>query len=305
MLTGFVDSVAIDDKIIESIKNYPEEDCMKSIILVAATFALTLSAQARGNRSFGNTLVLGQGISSPSLTSQVNFKDGFGSENAAGASLYVTPQVNLMYNQGDNSGIKTSNYGAELAFGNGKLGLAAGYMKYTAETAGVKTEDDNTAGRIGMNFGKMALGIGYLDKNRYSAGLLINPVGMHKFGVIYETYKDDDVTINTDESVIGAGYTYDARTWAFTLDASKKTDNKLTGTSTANNDIIKLTPAFLISNNWLVATVGYDMYLSDKNDIYKDVEKFMAGLGFKGDVGQLALYHKYSNDIAAVGTIWF
>lgn len=271
---------------------------MKLVLAMAVALFVGHNSYAAPKNVANNTIAVSQGISSPNATTPVNWASGFGYENAAAASLLSGVTVSLQYETGKDSANNTNTgSGAELGFGAQNFGIVGGYYKpeYPANT-----QNDGTWGaKLGFNVGGIAVGLGYHDKKTYSAGLLFNATGAHRVGVIYDLH-DKDGAID-QWSTFGLGYTYDAKQWMFAVDASKRE-----GDSVVDKDIIKVTPGFLLNaTEHIAASVSYDIYLEDKNDLYKDTDKAWGGIAVHGDMAQIAAYYNYNNDWKAAATFWF
>lgn len=264
---------------------------MKNLILVSFLFLITHTSWARSGSEMP-TLAVSQGISSPAITSPVNYSKGFTHVNSAVAASLTTGQISLEYDTGDDdSGKKNSGFGAELGYGNGTAGAMAGYYDRDCNNC-----DGKFGGLLGIAASSFSFGVGYREDDNYSAGLLINQNGNNRFGITAE-FKDGKDT-EKDLKSYGVGYSYNANTWIFALDASKQDQE-----DNINNDIIQVTPGLLVNIDWLSVSVSYDMYLNDKNDIKDDKAWF--GAGFRSSKAQLAIYHDYINDWSFVGTFWF
>lgn len=263
---------------------------MKNALLLLSMILVGSLAWARPGTN-GQRLSVGQGISSPAITSPVNYSNGFTTTNAAVASRLSGPQVSIEYDKGDDSaGNDLSGVGAELGYGNGKVGAMLGY--YDRDCTGC---EGRWGGIVGVDTGSFSFGIGYREEKQYSLGALIGGSGSSRFGLTADFV---DLDTGNDVTGYGVGYSYLGGSWVFALDASKR-DQK----GAANNDVILVTPGLMIQADWLAVSVSYDLYTNDKNDIFDDQVWF--GVGFGGDQAHLAIYHDYVNEWALVGTFGF
>lgn len=263
---------------------------MRTGLLVVSTIFVGASAWAKPGTT-ANRLSVSQGISSPAITSPVNYSNGFTTDNPAVASQLSGPQVSVEYDKGDDSaGNDVSGVGAELGIGNGQVGAMLGY--YDRDCTNCK---GRWGGILGIDAGSFSFGVGYREEKNYSLGALIGGSGSHRIGLMADFV---DVDSGQDITSYGVGYSYLGGSWVFAVDASKR-DQK----NAPNNDVILVTPGLMIQADWVAVSVSYDIYTNDKNDVYEDQVWFGVGLG--GDKAHLAIYHDYVNDWALVGTFWF
>lgn len=268
-----------------------------SLILATATLVVGTQSWARSTKTEVNTVLLGQGVSSPAVNTSVNFSNGYTHQNSAVAASLSGFEVTGEYQTTeDNAGNKTSAYGGELGFGNGKAGVVAGYYK---------NDCSGCEGRVGaiagLNLSKVGIGVGYREKDTISAGFLFNPMGQHRIGLTFDTQNKDTAGNDFKSTSYALGYTVDAKNWAFPIDASKHDGVAYTQD---RKDLIQLTPGFMFHASFITVTLDYDMYLNDKNDIAKD--QFWGGLGVGNDKIQFAVYHKYAGqDWTGSLSFWF
>lgn len=267
---------------------------MKSILSVLVLTLATSPVWAqRGGNTNPSMLAVGQGISSPALSSPVNYSNGFTTENAAVASQLASPMLSLEYDTGDNNGSDVSGFGGELGIGNGQMGLIVGTYKRDCDNC-----ENRTGAIAGFNFGAASIGVGYREDNQYSVGALFGVGGPHRVGLTADmtsgSGNDPDLT------TYGVGYSYLGNQWIFAVDASKR-DLENGGSA---NDILMITPGLLVqANDWLGLSVSYDLYTNDENDVFDD--QLWVGLGLGRDRFNLAIYHDYVNEWSVVGTIRF
>lgn len=263
---------------------------MKKALLMTSMIFVGGAAWAKPGAN-ANFLSVGQGISSPALTSPVNYSKGFTATNASVASRLNGPQVSIEYDKGDDSaGNDSSGVGGELGFGNGKVGAMLGYYDRDCTNC-----DGRWGGIVGVDTGSFSFGVGYREKKQYSLGALIGGNGSNRFGITAD-FTDQDS--GNDVTAYGIGYSYLGGSWTFAVDASKR-DQK----GAASNDVILVTPGLMIQADWLTVSVSYDVYTNDKDDVFDDQVWFGVGIG--GDRAHLAIYHDYVNEWALVGTFSF
>ncbi|MGE0632124.1 MAG: hypothetical protein AB7O96_06930, partial [Pseudobdellovibrionaceae bacterium] len=231
------------------------------------------------------------GISSPAVTSPINYSRGFTHENAAIAASLSGAQLSLEYDTGEDDNNTNKGYGAEIGYGNGNVGAMAGYYKRDCDNC-----EGRAGGLVGVGGSSFTFGIGYREENHYSIGLLMGQSGSNRIGIIGEFVDSEDDT--QDMTSAGIGWSYNAKSWVFALDASKQTVE-----NGQNNDVVLVTPGLRVGADFLSISISYDMYTNDKNEVYDDHTWF--GIGFKGNSGQLAIYHDYVNDWSLVGSFWF
>ncbi|XGC79973.1 hypothetical protein ACES2L_11600 [Bdellovibrio bacteriovorus] len=256
------------------------------------TVLVLLSSRAFA-KSESNTLAVGQGIAAPAVTSPINYSNGFTHENPAVAATLSGGQLSLEYDTGkDNDENNQSGLGVELGYGNGNAGAMAGYYKRDCEGC-----EGRAGGILGVGTSSFAFGIGYREENSYSAGLLFNQSGSHRFGITADF--EDVEAEGQDLRTMGVGYAYQGNSFTFVVDASKR-DDEAGGT---NNDVVLVTPGLLVDVDKIAVSISYDMYLNDESEVYEDDVWF--GVAIKGSLGQLIIYHDYVNNWALVGALSF
>lgn len=266
-----------------------------SLIFFAVIF---VHSEAMADSRRGQRLAVSQGISSPTVTSPVNFSHGWTFTNAAVASQLSGVSLSLQADTGsENDGSRgrtdDTGYGGELAVGNGTAGIALGYYTRDCDDC-----DGRLGGIAGVGGNSVAVGVGFREEDNYSAGFLFNPKGRHRIGVAADMYNSD--LENADVRSYGVGYSYVGNSFVFAVDASKR---DFDGPSTPLEDVIMVTPGLEVHSNWLALSVSYDAHFSDDNDIYDD--HFWFGVGFQGKDWNLAVYHDYVNQWSAALTLWF
>lgn len=256
--------------------------------MVFSTFLFSIVAQANQNQWLG----VGQGISNPSSLSTINFSNGFNNENPVGVTYQQSGRITAQGDWGSNNS-SGNGVGGELGFGNGSFGIAGGYYQNSCNNC-----DGRWAGAIGASLNIFALGVRF-SENVNSAGLIFNPNGNHRFGLLAELNKITGS--NNDITSLGAGYTYVGSQFRFTLDASKLSYEN----TSLNDDTIMLSPGLAFFLRQVSFSMTYNLYLNKQvNSTYED--QFWFGVGFgKQGVWTATVYHKYVNDWSAALSFYF
>lgn len=267
---------------------------MKYLVFICFTVSLLVIEEAHGRDSRGTKLAVSQGISSPTITSPVNFSHGMTFNNSAVAAQLQDIYVSAEADTGDDdNGNDDTGFGGELGLGNGTAGIALGYYKRDCEDC-----DGRLGGIAGIGGDSVAFGVGFREEDTYSAGLLFNPRSQHRFGFTADFYKND-LDEESDLRSYGAGYSYVGNSFIFALDASKRDSEN----DNPNDDVIMVTPGLEVHGDWLALSVSYDAYVNDDNDTHDD--DIWVGVGINGKSWNLALYHDYVNEWSAALTFWF
>jgi hypothetical protein len=182
-------------------------------------------------------VAVSQGISSPAITSPVNFSHGYLFTNPAVAAEFANPYISLEGSTGDSS----DTYGGELGLGNGSAGLAAGYIKNKCCDG-----QFGVIGGIGSN--GLSGGVGFHEHNTYSVGMIFQPKGTHRIGLAADFQGSGG-----DSTSFGAGYSYHANSLIFALDASRRSNH--------GNSSVLVTPGLELSSNMVSLSVSYDVYM--------------------------------------------
>ena len=236
-----------------------------------------------------NVLAVGQGISSPTSTSTINFSSGYTSENPMGTIYQNGFRLTGEYDSNDNS----KNYGAELGYGQGSWGAAVGHRK--PDCSGC---DGTTAGAVGIDIGGFGLGLRF-GKELYAVGLLFNPQGQNRFGLMGEVNN-----AGSDVTAYGFGYSYVGDQITFSVDASARSFED----KTIDDDRIQITPGLMLRADILQLSINDRITLNrDRNNPAHDDKDHDVwfGIGFGGDSGHVALYSHYVNDFALAATLFF
>lgn len=262
---------------------------MKAFLFII-TFLLSLTSFAAQR----NLIAVGKGISSPATT-------GFGGGLLGRVSLGSNPAGINLVNGVKASGLvytpdgETEIYGTgiEAAFGNETMGLAVNYMTYDCTNC----DDQLTAG-VNLVFGDfVSVGIS-ADEDDYRMGLIFNPKGDFRFGLIYGDYDPN--------AEVGLGLSYYVDNWSLVLDATKTIyETKPSGTLEGLDEIIYLTPGFKFHIDRVYFSVNHDTGLNVPENLKSNGNTWL-GVGFgHGDPINVSLYYDYFGDWTASITAFF
>ncbi len=273
---------------------------MNLISLFTLLLVPSLTFAAGGARNDDNLIAVGQGISSPTLTTTVNFSSGYTHESPIGTiyqnSFRVTGEYDTS-NDNDSSGNRNSGSGAELGYGTGHAGLAAGYYKRNCNNC-----DGKFAGAAAVAGDAVGAGLRY-EKDILTIGLLFNPNGMHRFGLIGEV--NDSGGSGAKVTTYGAGYAHVGNNWTFAIDASKRNYEN----SATYADRMMITPGVSVRADFLQLTLNDKIILHDRqNDNVNDERtkhEVWFGVGGGGASWHLVGYSKYVNDVALAFSFFF
>lgn len=260
-------------------------------ILLLCLLALSQSAFGAQSQRSENLVAVGQGVSSPTLTSTINFRSGYTAESPLGTLYQNGARVTAEYDRNDVS----DAIGAEVGYGAASWGIAAGYRKPNCNGC-----DGNAAGALGLDVSNIGVGIRF-GKDLYSAALLFNPHGMHRFGVMAELNQSSS---NSKVTAYGVGYSYVASQITATIDASSRTFQD----STVNDKRILVTPGLMFRADIVQLTVNDKITLNrDKNNSAQNGNdnEIWFGIGIGGDKAHIAAYSRYFNDFAVAGSVFF
>jgi hypothetical protein len=263
------------------------------------------SSFAASGSSQANLIAIGQGISSPSLTSTVNFSTGYTHESPVGVIYQNSWRLSGQYDQdNDDNSNGRAGHGAELGYGSGTAGIAAGYYTRNCDSC-----EGRFAGSAAVALGRVGLGLRYQD-DLYTAAVLLNPNDTHRFGFIAELSGDDDnddtndIGIDNDLKTFGLGYSYVASQWTFTVDVSKRDYQN----ETKYDSRILLSPGLMVQSDFLQLSVTDEITLNNReNGMSSDDEthhEFWFGVGVGDKAWHFAGYGNYVNDLALSGS-WF
>lgn len=250
-------------------------------LVTMAAFGFQAEAASRA----GQKVAVSQGISSPTITSPVNFSHGLTYNNSA-----VAAQLQGVHITGELT--NNSGFGGEAGLGNGSAGISLGYFKPNCGSC-----NGRFGGIAGLGGARVAGGIGFREGDIYSAGVLLNPNGLHRFGAALDFQSSP--LVSGDLTSYGIGYSYAANAFTFALDASRRDGD---GPRTSNG-VMMITPGLEVHNDWLALSVSYDLYANDNNGVFDD--GIWIGGGINGERWNLALYYDYFSEWSGVATFWF
>lgn len=260
-----------------------------SVKLFICTAFLFIPPFSLASERPAHLLGVGQGISSPSVTSVINFSSGFTSESPIGLIYQDGFRITGQYEKNG-----SDTFGGELAYGGRGWGIGAGYRKSDCDNC----EGDGVAA-LGVSIGN-ALGLGIrFEEGLYAVGMMLNPTGQHRLGLMTEL--NDPEGEENNISSFGVGYSYMTPQVTLTVDASKRDyENEL-----INDDVILLSPGISIRADVLQVSVNYRMYLNEgdiSSNAFDDGAWF--GVGFGDRTYHIAVYSDYVSDLALNGS-WF
>lgn len=263
---------------------------MKLFVVALALFSIQYANAAESKNT--NLIAVGQGISSPTSTSTINFSSGYTTENPMGTIYQNGFRLTGEYDSNDT----TKTYGAEVGYGQGKWGVAVGHRKPDCNDC-----KGTTSGAVGLDISGVGVGFRF-GENLSAAALLFNPHGQHRVGVMAEL--NTTAGSGSNVTAYGLGYSYVASQFTFSIDASARSfENK-----TIKDDRIQVTPGIMLRADIFQFTVNDKITLNkDKDNATQDDRDhdvwFGAGLG--GDKWHVAAYSKYVNDFAVAATLFF
>jgi hypothetical protein len=249
-------------------------------LIAVALFLPELGRAAPGSESKGaaTRVAVSQGISSPTITTPVNFSHGYLYSNAAGAADFSGGYASAELATGND----VTGVGGEAGFGNGNAGVAAGYFK-----------DGGSNGRFGaiggLGTASVSGGLGYHESGTYSLGMIFQPKGTHRFGLAADLHGEGGGATS-----LGAGYSYHSNSFIFAIDASRRSLN--------GNSNTMITPGLELMADIFALSVSYDVFVNGSHREHNDQIWFGLGIGTKKV--HIAVYHDYVNDWSAALTFW-
>ena len=259
---------------------------MKSLFLILTTFLFTSPVFARGGIT--NSVAVAQGVSSPATTSIINFSNGFTRENPVGVVYQSSIRLSGLFDDGDGS----TGLGGEFGIGNGKYGLAVGVGSRDCDGC-----DTDVAAAIGGVLSGVGLGFRF-QEDVYSLGILLNPNGQHRVGIMAELNRVID---NANFTSLAAGYSYVSGVFKFSVDASTAVFED----DTFDDDLLILTPGLAFTVSIITVSVSYDLRLNDDDSSNNDRDLWV-GLGVHPSSNwELAVYADYFNDLAVSASFYF
>ena len=260
--------------------------------LIFCLIAISNSAYAASSERSSNLMAIGQGISSPSSTTTVNFSSGYTSESPLGTLYQNGARITGEY---DRSNGGSDAIGGEIGYGGSSWGIAGGFRKPNCDNC-----DGTAAGALGIDIGNLGVGIRF-GKELYSAAVLINPKGSNRFGIMAElNNSSSDAQVNA----YGLGYSHVASNVTFTVDASTRTyaDSKI------DDKRILITPGLMFRADVMQLTVNDRITLNRNSNVAAQDgpdHQLWFGIGIGGERFHLAAYSHYFNDFSAAATLFF
>ena len=258
------------------------------MLLVSTSVHATMGTQSKN----ANLLAVGQGISSPTATSTINFSSGYTSESPLGTIYQNGFRITGEYDSND----ATNAYGVEAGYGHGDWGVAAGHRKIDCTSC-----EGTTSAAVGITVLDFGAGLRF-GKDLTAVALLVNPHGSHRLGFMAEV--NSAAGSGQKVTAYGLGYSFVAAQFTFTLDASQRNfeNNAIT------DNRMQVTPGVMLRADIFQLTVNDKITLNKdgnnptQND--KDHDLWF-GVGLGSDKWHLAFYSHYVNDFAFAGTLFF
>lgn len=258
------------------------------MLLVSVSVHATTSTQSKNT----NLLAVGQGISSPTSTSTINFSSGYTSESPLGTIYQNGFRITGEYDSNDSN----KAYGAEAGYGHNDWGVAAGHRKSDCTNC-----EGTTSAAVGITVADFGAGLRF-GKDLTALAILINPHGSHRLGVMAEV----NTAAGSGQKVTayGLGYSFVATQFTLTLDASQRSFEN----NTITDNRMQVTPGVMLRADIFQLTINDKITLnkdgnnSAQND--KDHDLWF-GVGLGADKWHLAFYSQYVNNFAFAGTLFF
>ena len=263
---------------------------MQFFIIIIISF-VTFAAKASDTRNT-NLIAVGQGISSPTSTSTINYSSGYTSESPLGTLYQNGLRLTAEYDKSDSA----EAYGGEIGYGRGEWGIAAGQHK--SDCSGCKA---TSAAALGVNISDIGIGIRFAE-DITGAGFLFNPRGTHRIGVMVEA--NSAAGSGKTVTAYGIGYSYAEQSYTLTLDASSRNFED----KSVKDDRMLVTPGIMIRADMFQISVNDKFTLNkDKSNSAQDDKDSVLwfGLGIGGDKYHLAVYSDYVSDIALAASVFF
>lgn len=261
----------------------------KKLFLFTLGMFFVIRNEAWANGSAENLTAIGQGISSPAATSSVNYTDGYTPENPNGVLYQNGGRLSLQYDQ-NNSG-QSNNVGAELGYGSDKWGMALGYRKNNCSGC-----EGRVAANVALNIDDTGVGL-RVQEDAYALGVLFGLTGSNRFGVVLGL--DETGGTGNKISTYGLGYSYVAKSFTLTLDASRRNHQD----TTQNSNITLVTPGISVRAEPVEISLNDRIVIDDNNKTTTHQAWF--GLGVNQKSWHLVGYSDYVNDIALVLSFFF
>lgn len=255
-------------------------------IVVSLTYLNIFAAQR-------NLISVGQGISSPNISTNLIISNGFTAENPTGIAYQNGFRLSGEYDKAKDSN-SNNGTGAEIGIGNGDMGLALGYYKRDCDTC-----EEDISGGFGIIINDM-IGFGASGQEEfYSAGMIVNPKGSTRLGFVASLLDFDGN--NNNITTYGAGLSYISNAWSFTVDASKREFED----KSVEDDTVIITPGLAMTVDQIHFSVNMDLYTNEPDGTDTDDDVWV-GLGYgHGEPFNLTLYHDYIGEWTLVASLFF
>ncbi len=225
---------------------------MRRIVLLAI---VVFSCPVLGQQTSANLnqVAVSQGISSPAITNTALFSKGFTKENPVAASYQ-----NGYRATGVADGSDTTSFGVDLGVGDTTYGMAIGAYSNSCDGC-----EAFVRGALSAIWGGFGFGFG-VQEDLYTVGMLFNPNGMHRVGVVAEF--EDPNGINNNRNAFGVGYSFVLPQFTFSLDMSKQSlENDL-----LSDSAVMLTPGVAVRVDVFTVSLSYDVFLSNADRTYNE-----------------------------------
>lgn len=258
-------------------------------------FPVLSLAQAGGTDTSPNKMAISQGISSPSVNTTTLFSNGFTMPNPVAASYQSTYRMAAAVDGSD-----TTSFGVDVGVGDTQYGLALGV--YSNACPDGEECDAYVRGVMSAIWGSFGIGFG-VQEDKYTAGILLNPNGMHRIGFVAE-HEDRNGIDNGGNaytrSAFGLGYAFVMPQFTFSLDFAQQNYANIN----RNDDAWILSPGIAVRVNIFSVTLNYDTYINNTNNTYNNQVWF--GLGAHITEGlQIAFYGEYVDRWTLMGAYYF
>lgn len=234
-----------------------------------------------------NQVAVGQGISSPAITHTALYSKGFTLENPVAASYQSGYRAT-----GSLDGADSTSLGVDFGVGDTVYGFSVG--AYSNACGGC---DAFIRGTLSAIWGGFGFGFG-VQEDLYTVGMLFNPNGMHRVGVVAEF--EDPNGPNNNRNAIGLGYSYVLPQFTFSFDLS----NRSLENPVLNSSLLMMTPGIAVRVDMFSISLNYDMYLSDTFNQFSD--QIWVGFSVKPfSSWEFAFYGEFVDRWTLMGTYTF
>lgn len=265
---------------------------MEKAVLLLFLCSCSITAFAQQSGASTNGLAVSQGVSSPVTTNTLLFSNGFTQENP----------VSLSYQNGYRlttaiDGSNSTSFGVDAGVGDGQYGIGIG--AYSNSCSGCESF---IRGALSAIWGEFGLGFGVQD-GLYDMGLLYNPYGLHRIGLVLESESlngSDNNGIAYGRSALGVGYSYVLPQFTFSMDVAKQSYQSINRA----DDAILISPGIAIRVDIFAVSLSYDLYMNDGTNAFNN----QVWVGVSANIGselQLTFYGEYVDRWTIMGTYLF